>query len=174
MNKPTLSTTQLLHPLANQVSLQEVVTADLPVLLTVLHAAYAEYLGKLDPPSGAHKETVESLRQKLATAHAVKAVVDQTIVGCVFYEDELANVYLSRLAVLPGHRGLGIARRLVAHVEQYAMAWRMPRVTLGVRLQMLSNIAYYTKLGYRITGYGCHPGYSEPTFARMAKNLSQS
>src|SRR5688500_5256162 len=105
MNKPTLSTTQVFHPIASQVSLHEVVAADLPVLLMVLHAAYAEYVGRLDPPSGAHKETVESLGQKLATAHAVKAVLDQTIVGCVFYEDEPANVYLSRLAVLPGQRG---------------------------------------------------------------------
>jgi ribosomal protein S18 acetylase RimI-like enzyme len=154
--------------------LHEVVAADLPVLLTVLHAAYAEYLGKLDPPSGAHKETVESLGQKLATAHAVKAVLDQAIVGCVFYEDELANVYFSRLAVLPEHRGLGIARRPVGHVEQYAVARGTPRVMIGVRLQIPANIAYYTKLGYRIAGYGCHPGYSEPTFARMAKELSQT
>jgi ribosomal protein S18 acetylase RimI-like enzyme len=153
-------------------TLVEATAADLPALLSVLHAAYAEYMGKLDPPSGAHKETSESLGTKLETAQAIKAVVGQTIVGCVFFQHEEESLYFSRLAVLPTYRRHGIGQSLVEFVESYARQHKLARITLGVRLAIPANIAYYTKLGYHIVGYGSHPGYTEFTSAGMEKVIS--
>lgn len=53
------------------VNLHEATGDDIPILLQVLHAAFEEYRGRLDPPSGVHNETVETLRKKLKTGAAV-------------------------------------------------------------------------------------------------------
>lgn len=99
-------------------------------------------------------------------------MMDETSIGCVFIERKPDSLYFSRLAVLPAYRGRGIGRQLVAYVEAYAREQNMPRVTLGVRLAIPANIAYYTKLGYHIASYACHPGYTEFTSANMEKVMS--
>lgn len=153
--------------------LQTATADDLPTLLAVIQAAYAEYNGKLDPPSGARNESVAQLAQKLSEGHALKAMLDGQIVGCVFYENRGDRVYFGRLAVLPTHRRQGIARRLVEGVEQYASAHQIPQVTMGVRLALPGHIAYYQRLGYQITEYRCHPGYSHYTSVDMVKTLAR-
>ena len=92
-------------------------------------------------------------------------------VGCVLYEPLETALYLGRLAVVPAVRGRGIGGLLVAFVEQEAIAAGLPRITLGVRLQLPQNTAFYTKLGYTISGYGSHPGFAEPTYMTMEKRL---
>ena len=42
--------------------LQPAGAADIPVLLHLIHAAFEEMRGRLDPPSGAHAETAGSLQ----------------------------------------------------------------------------------------------------------------
>lgn len=157
--------------ITEQVTLVAAISADLPAILNVLHTAYEEYRGKLDPPSGAHAETIESLATKLKTAHAMKAVIGQMLVGCVFFEREEDSLYFGRLAVLPTYRRHGIGRLLVDYVESYARQHQLARVTLGVRLAIPANIEYYTKLGYQIVRYSSHPGYTTLTSADMEKRL---
>lgn len=82
---------------------------DAPPLLELIHAAFEQYRGRLDPPSGAHTETDASIARKLQAGGAVVAVDSDQLVGCVFYQPEIDHVYLGRLAVRPGHRG----RRIV-------------------------------------------------------------
>ncbi len=144
---------------------------DTPILLALLQAAYAEYEGKLDPPSGTFKESVASLAKKLTAGHALLAYLDGQAVGCIFYEARPDSVYFGRLAVLPAYRRQGIARRLIEWVERYAVQCQKPRVTLGVRLALPGHIDYYTRLGYQVLAYQCHPGYTSPTSADMAKDL---
>ena len=47
---------------AGAIELREATTADLPTLLVLVHKAFEEYRGRLDPPSGAHDETLETPR----------------------------------------------------------------------------------------------------------------
>lgn len=154
------------------ISIRQASVADLPALCAVIHAAYAEYRGCLDPPSGAHDETPASLRRKLTGGWAALASDGGAVVGCVFYAAEPETVYLGRLAVLPSHRRWGVGRRLVAFVEAEALALARRQVQLGVRLQLPDNQRFYAKLGYRIAAYGCHPGYSRPTYVTMVKDLA--
>lgn len=159
------------HLTQTQIDIRPMSLAHLPTVVEVLHAAYAEYLGKLDPPSGAHKESVESLAAKLQTASGVLAWIGPTVVGSVFYEVRDASVYMSRLAVLPAYRRGGIGRRLVEHVEAAAQNHGVPYVTLGVRIALPQNVTYYERLGYSIAHVGSHPGYTEPTFYSMRKRV---
>ena len=141
-------------------------------LLRVIHAAYAQYEHALDPPSGAHRETTASLMTRLRRGGAAMGRLGSVPVGCVFFEPRGDMLYLGRLAVVPAVRGRGIGGQLVAFVEQEAVAAGLSGITLGVRLQLPQNTAFYTKLGYTISGYGSHPGYAQPTYMTMEKRLS--
>ncbi len=151
--------------------LREAMDAEAPVLLGVLQAAFEEYRGRLDPPSGVHNETVETLRQKLKTGAAVLALVHDDVAGCVFYHLETSHVYLGRLSVLPRYRGHGVGRALVEYVERRALELDMPRVQLGVRLVLSHIRTYYERLGYHPVRFTAHEGYAAPTSVIMEKTL---
>ena len=83
--------------------------ADAPAIVAIIHAAFEEYDGAIDPPSGAHRESEEKIRAKLATDRAVLALLGERAVACVLFRDEGTYMYFGRLAVLPEYRGRGIA-----------------------------------------------------------------
>jgi ribosomal protein S18 acetylase RimI-like enzyme len=147
-----------------EVTLREAANADLPALVAVLKAAFEEYRGRLDPPSGAHDESAAKVREVLRTSRAVLALSGDEIVGCVFYAPSGNHVDLFRLAVLPEYRRRGIARRLIEYVEARARQLGLPRVQLGVRVALPGNRIYYERLGYRFVEARTHAGYAEPTF----------
>jgi ribosomal protein S18 acetylase RimI-like enzyme len=155
----------------NPIQFRQANENEVPLLLAILHAAFEEYRGRLDPPSGVHAETMESVQAKLKTAKAVIAYVGNEAAGCVFYERESNHIYLGRLSVLPQFRKLGIGRVLINYVEAQAVNLGVPRVQLGVRIALPRLKAYYEKLGYRIVSYEKHPGYTQPTYVTMEKNL---
>ena len=150
------------------VHLHQAIGGDIPILLTVLQAAFEEYRGRLDPPSGVHSETVETLRQKLKTGAAVLARIGDEVAGCVFYRQESTHVYLERLSVLPRYRRQGVGRALVDYVEQRAQMLKLP-VQIGVRLPLAHIRVFYERRGYRVVRYAAHEGYSEPTYAVMQR-----
>ena len=150
--------------------------ADAAALLTVILAAYAEFLGKLEPPSGAFAETARSMQAKLTKGGAIKAVVDQPegsgLIGCVLYEPQGDFMYFGRLAVLPAWRRFRVARGLIAAVEEQTKAAGLHRVQIGVRLVLPAHQAYYEALGYQPIAYTCHPGFAHPTSVTMEKQLA--
>jgi predicted N-acetyltransferase YhbS len=152
--------------------LRQANNADVPRIVEVIRAGFEEYRGRLDPPSGAHDETIETIQRKMQNASAVVALADEKIVGCVLVEIENDHIYLGRLAVLPEFRKQGIARKLMAWAETRAHALGFTRVQLGVRLALPENLAYFQKLGYRISKYEHHSGFAEPTFATLEKEVS--
>lgn len=145
-----------------------------PVITELLRTAFAEYKGKLDPPSGAHSESVETVRGLLRSESSFVAILDGEMVGVVFFRahsDHAYEVYLHRLAVLPHARRYGIGRALIDAVEQSAREMGADWVTLNVRIALPANRIYYLNRGYRVTGFAAHPGYSAPTYAMMRKRV---
>ena len=140
-------------------------------LRAVVAAAFAQYEGQLDPPSGALAESDESLRAKIRAGGAWQCTHEQTIVGCAFVTPRDDHLYLGRLAVLPHWRGRGIADLLLARVERQARELGLPSVQMGVRLALPRLIAWYTARGYTLLEERAHPGYSTPTFAQLIKRL---
>jgi ribosomal protein S18 acetylase RimI-like enzyme len=156
----------------SDLTLHEATDADVPSLLAILMAAFEEYRGQLDPPSGAHNETEERLRATLRDTQAVLAGVRGELVGCVFYAPMGDYVDLFRLAVLPTHRRHGIGRALIEYVEKRALALGIACVQLGVRVALPANRAYYERLGYHFLEARAHLGYAQPTYVILEKNLS--
>jgi predicted N-acetyltransferase YhbS len=151
--------------------LREATDDDIPTIVAITLAAFGEYLGRLDPPSGVQKETVESVREKLASGHSVLALLGGQAIGSVFYKPEPEYVYLGRLAVLTAYRNRGAATALVGYVERRARELGRPRVRLGVRVALPHLRARYERLGYRVYEERSHEGYSEPTYVMMEKLL---
>lgn len=146
--------------------------ADAPALARVIHAAFEEYRGRLDPPSGAHAESAEALEVLLDREDAfVAAAPDGALLGCVFYDAKRDELYLHRLAVLPQARGRGVGAALVAAVEKTARSAGRTWVTLNVRIALPDNRRFYERLGYCVVAEGAHKGYSSPTFWRMSKQV---
>jgi ribosomal protein S18 acetylase RimI-like enzyme len=148
--------------------------ADAEAVAAVIRAAFEEYRGRLDPPSGALAETAETVREKMRTAQAVLAFDGPAPVGCALLRPEEGRLYVFRLAVLPGHRGRGLGRALLAHAEERARALSLPRVRLGVRAALERQIAFYEALGYRRVGAESHPGYTRPTYLLLERPLASA
>jgi ribosomal protein S18 acetylase RimI-like enzyme len=155
----------------NLIQLRQADENEAPLLLEILHAAFEQYRGRLDPPSGVHAETIESIQSKLKTARAVIAFVGDEAAGCVFYEQKGDHLYLGRLSVLPRFRRVGVGRALIDYVEMQAVNLSIPYVQLGVRIALPQLMAYYEKSGYHIVSYETHPGYEQPTYVMMEKNV---
>jgi GNAT superfamily N-acetyltransferase len=155
-----------------QLTIAEACIEDAPVLLALLQAAFEEYEGKLTPPSGAHDETVDTVRARLAAGAAALAHLGEEAAGFAFYEPAGDLVYLGRLSVLPRFRNHGIGGAIVEYVERRAKQAGAAGVRLGVRLQLPHLIARYQRLGYGITQYKTHRGYDQPTWVYMEKRWS--
>src|SRR5262249_32844492 len=140
------------------VELREATSTDIPTLLRLVQTAFAEYEGQLDPPSGAHQETEESLRNALHLGSAGLASFNGEIAGCVFYSPKDGHVYIGRLSVLPAFRRFGVGKSLMTFVEHRAADLGFQRVQIGVRIALPHLHAYYKSLGYARVRDETHPG----------------
>ncbi|MCB0214096.1 MAG: GNAT family N-acetyltransferase [Anaerolineae bacterium] len=145
---------------------------DIPTMLSVIKAAFAEYQGQLDPPSSAERKTVAIVKAELAEAQALVAEADGYLVGCVFFRPQAETIYIDRLAVLPTYRNRGIAGALLDAIEARALSAGTTALTLSVRLALKKQQAFYYKRGFAFQEYGTHPGYTAPTYMKMRKQLS--
>src|SRR5581483_5166274 len=146
----------------SEIYLREVSEADAATIVSILRSAFQEYRALLDPPSGVHRETVESIVEKMKTGRWVIAELDGRAVGCVVYDNRGEYVYLGRLAVLPEFRRRGIGTALIEYVEAQARALNVAHVRLGVRIVLKELRASYARRGYREIEYHAHEGYAEP------------
>lgn len=78
------------------------------------------------------------------TARAVRDIAGFAIMQ---FGDEAAHLNL--LAVAPGHRRRGIARRLVAWLEETALTAGTFTIALELRATNVEAYAFYAALGYR-------------------------
>ena len=155
----------------SEIVLREATDDDIPSIVRVTRAAFEEYTGWLNPPSGAPNETPEKVRAKLASGSGVLALIGDWVVGSVYYNAEAEYVYLGRLAVLPKYRGRGIGTALVAEVERRARELGLARVRLGVRVALPHLRVLYERLGYQVYQERYHEGFTEPTYLMMEKLL---
>src|SRR5215207_3938151 len=86
---------------------------EIPLVYEIMQAAFAEYIGVLDPPSGVHAETLEDTRLAVSKGGALLAWADDQAVGSVRYAFHGESCYIGRVSVLPGFRGRGIASAMV-------------------------------------------------------------
>lgn len=145
---------------------------DIPGLTTLIRKAFAEYEGKLDPPSSAKHESEQRVKAELNEGGALVYEQAGEIVGCVFYNLYEEHIYLRRLSVAPEHRRQGIASALLEAGEEFGRSQKLPEARLSVRIVLKDNIDFYQRRGYRHFSYGTHAGYKQPTFVTLSKHLS--
>lgn len=146
--------------------------AEASTLLRIIHAAFEEMRGRLDPPSGALSESADSLKSLFARGErAALALVEGAAVGCVFMMRTGVELYAHRLAVAPQARRRGVGRALMSYVEQVALTEGCSYVRVGVRLALPQNRAFFEQLGYVAIAEAAHAGYNAPTFVHMVKEL---
>lgn len=151
--------------------IRELDEADIPQVVAVIRAAFAEYEGQLKPPSSTHHKTPEIVQRELEDGGGFVVSNEALIIGCVFYHNNADYIYLDRLAVLPDYRRCGIARSLIQSVEQHALRQGIAEVRLSVRLVLERQRALYEQLGYAFVSYGTHAGFAQPTFVTLGKRL---
>ncbi|WP_137940044.1 GNAT family N-acetyltransferase [Chitinivorax sp. B] len=159
-------------PIPSHIMLRPYCDDDLSAMLFVIRSAFAEYQGLLDPPSSAERKTLDIIREELVGANAAVAIGNGRVIGCVFCRPRDGNMYLDRLSVLPGWRGLGIGDYLIRWVENEARRQELPTVHLSVRIPLKQQQAYYAKRGYVFSSFGTHTGYLRPTYLNLAKSLA--
>jgi predicted N-acetyltransferase YhbS len=135
-------------------------------------AAFGPY-GALEPPSGAVVESVERVVADLAAGGGAVAERDGVAVGCLRWRPRPdGDMYVARVAVVPGEQGSGIGRALMAWAEGEARRRAFEGVAVGVRIALPANLAYFRRLGYEVTGEHSHEGFDQPTWLSLRKQIS--
>jgi putative acetyltransferase len=93
-------------------------------------------------------------------ARFLVADVDGQAAGCVALVPLDPGVgEIKRVFVDPGHRGRGIATRLLAALEDRARAEEIRTLLLETGVRQPESVALYEKLGFRpVEAYGSHVG----------------
>jgi ribosomal protein S18 acetylase RimI-like enzyme len=141
---------------------------DAALVHRITQAAYAEYRGVLDPPSGVDRETLAGVERDLDEGGAMLAWIGDQAVAAVRFQHAVDHMYVERLAVIPSYRGQGIARALLAYLEDMARQSHLREVRLGVRLSLPRNVELYQGLGYQIRSFHPYPERTD-TWALLAK-----
>ncbi len=148
---------------------------DAPIILEITRAAFEQFRGRLDPPSGVFHETLDTLLESTFQPNhgATLALIDDSPAGTLRWSvaPQRQHLYVGRVAVLPAYRRQGVASALMNWADAHARALGLPAVQFGVRLQAPENIRFYQHLGYEIVSQEHHEGYDHPTFVWMRKPL---
>jgi ribosomal-protein-alanine N-acetyltransferase len=78
------------------------------------------------------------------------------LVGYLFSAWQYLDLHVLKIAVLPQHRGSGLARRLMGLAEDHAVEMGGDTITLEVRASNGSALALYDTLDYRRVGVRRH------------------
>ncbi len=153
------------------IQLRNATDKDIPAIANVIALAFEEHRGKLELPSSSLNKTPESVRQELQSATAIVALANDKMIGCVFYSVKDDYIYLAHLAVLPEYRGLGIAKALMREVETRVLELHQTTIRLSLRLALEKTRNFYERMGYSFLSYGSHPGFEQPTYMTLEKQL---
>jgi tRNA threonylcarbamoyladenosine biosynthesis protein TsaE len=146
--------------------------AEAAVIADLIRRAFAAQPRPTNPPSSALKETVATITAHLARGGGAVLERDGLVVGAVLWEVEDGALYISRVSVDPSCRRQGIARALVDEAEREARRRRLPRMTLGVRLELEENRQLFRSCGFDDLEFRRHEGYTEPTWVLMERWLA--
>ena len=136
-----------------------------------MQAAFEEYRGHLQPPSGAHDESVADVERAMAEGGAVLAWAGDQPVGCARFTVHPDHVYVGRVSVLPAHRRRGVATAMMRHIEDLATRDGRSSVEISVRASLPSNVRLYESLGYEAYAVDPHPRGPEMNVVHMRKWL---
>lgn len=151
-----------------EVCIRPALTADIPSITEITHAAFAVYANDVRMPGAiaALRETPADVAKALQAQHVLIAELGGVPVGCVRYQDIGGIGYLSRFAVRPDLQRGGIGRLLVQGVEDGCTAMGLPAIALHTSSRMSSLVHFYYRAGYFIHSTNTERGYIRALFVR--------
>lgn len=128
---------------------------DADTIAAITRTAFQQFAHRVYPPFRAHSQTPAHVRFEIEVRRFVYglAFVDGRAAGHVRYRLRPGYMHVSRLAVLPGSRGHGVGRRLMAWVEDEARRLGVRVLRGEVRTVLKDVLQYYADIGYRVIGY---------------------
>lgn len=122
-------------------------------IYAITRSAFLEYAADVPPPSALFETEAEVVRELAGGSHhALLAERDGKALGCVRYELNRHGLHFFRLAVLPSARRQGVAKGLLARLEDVAQANGKVRLWCHVRPKVSRNVALYESVGYALNG----------------------
>ena len=138
-------------------------------VLTLIRTAFSAMDGRIDPPSSMHRLTEATLARAARVGELW--AIGAPPVASVLLEAREGALYLSKLAVAPGHRRQGLAARLMSLAETRARARGLGALELNTRVELTENHATFHALGFERIAETAHPGFDRPTSVLMRKAL---
>ena len=145
--------------------------ADWQGLLDIILGAFSYMDGRIDPPSSAHRLTLESLKEKARGDITYIATENDTLLGCIFCKPEPETLYIGKLAIAPEAQGKGVGRMLLAAATVLARELQKPVIRLETRIELVENHAIFSRWGFIKTREYAHAGYDHPTSIEMRKSV---
>lgn len=143
---------------------------DLCAILALIRAAFAGMEGRIDPPSSMYALTAGDIARQ-AIEGEVWAIGGPPL-ACVFLTPRAGSLYLGKLAVLPGHQGQGLGRRIVGVAEARARAMGLRMLELSTRIELVENHAAFRAMGFAQTGSASHSGFDRITTLIFTKPVA--
>ena len=139
--------------------------------VAVIHEAFRQQSVVTDPPSAALRETAATVGAALAAGGGAGVSTGGSLVAVVLWAEQEGGLYCGRLAVLPGWRRRGLARRLLLVAEDEAGRRRLSCLRLSSRLVLEDNRRLFASCGFREGAVATHAGYAAPTSVMFEKVL---
>lgn len=141
-------------------------------LLALIMSSFAYMDGVIDPPSSAHRLTLDNLSEKARAEIAFVAVDEGELLGCLFCRPEPpACLYVGKLCVSSQAQGKGIGKMLLQRSEALARELALPALRLETRIELIGNHARFAAWGFVKTAENAHAGYDRTTSIEMTKVL---
>jgi putative acetyltransferase len=148
----------------------ESLNPELPEAQKLIEAS-DEYMAALYPPESNHLESTQAL--KLPNVHFVGYRIDGQLVACgavKMLDDDGVYGEIKRVFVVQQHRGRGISKAIIKHLESLLVQSGVNLARLETGINQPKALALYTKLGYIQRGpFGSYA--SDPLSIFMEKNL---
>lgn len=129
---------------------------DCRAIEAIAQAAYAPYLDRMEnKPFPMLDDYGAHIRQQ--RVHVLEA--GGCIRGYVVLIPEAGSLLLDNIAVHPQWQGAGWGRCLALYAEERGRQWGCRRIRLYTNEAMVENLAWYPRLGYRISHRAVEQGY---------------
>ncbi len=135
----------------------------------LLMESFSYMASRIDPPSSLLRMGPVELAQKARSEILVLAMDGEKIIGCAFLREDAEAIYIGKLAVAEGYRGLGISRHLLAIAERQARKLARRWLELQTRIELQENHQAFARLGFVKTCETSHDGFERPTSITMRK-----
>jgi len=127
------------------------------------------YMQDLYPPESNHLLDIEALAEPRMRFFAARRNAEALAIGGCWLHGDYAEV--KRVYVRPAARGLGLARRIMARIEEEARREGRPIARLEAGIHQPEALGLYRALGYVERGpFGDYP-VDDPNSVFMEKSL---